>query len=150
MNRNMWIKYWCGMIESSNLECLSSIQSPPSSFWILNPPFFILLPQISFIQPQFSIFNTFFPASVKSTGYLPQKVLKIAWFPRKCPQAPLAVFSRSAPLTLTSMGWNVSNFKPDVVLYSNLKLKTFDWSLVDFYLQKSILLKKFNIWAIIF
>ena len=27
-------------------------------FWIQNPPFSILLPKISFIQPQFSIFNS--------------------------------------------------------------------------------------------
>ena len=44
-----------------------------------------------------------FPSSVKSTGYLTQKVLKKAWFPTKCPQAPLAplaAFSRSDQDTL--------------------------------------------------
>ena len=39
------------------------------------------------------------PSSVRRTGFLTQKLLKIAWFPTECPQAPLAplaTFSRSA------------------------------------------------------
>ena len=89
MNGNMCNKCWCGLIKSSNLQCPSSIHSPPSSILISKSPSF-------FIHPQFSILNSSFPSSVKSTGYLAQKVLKIAGFPTKCPQVPLAAFSRSA------------------------------------------------------
>ena len=67
MNRNMGITYKCGMMESSNLDWLSSTHSPLTSIWILNSLFSILLPQISFIQPQFSIFN--FSSSILSQNY---------------------------------------------------------------------------------
>ena len=97
MNRNMCIKCWCGMINSSYLECLSSIHSPPSS--VLNSKFFILLPQISLSNLNSPTSTLVPPSSIKSTGYLIQKVLKIAWFLTKCPKVPLApfaAFSRSA------------------------------------------------------
>ena len=57
----------CGMIESSNLECQSSIHSPPTS--IMDSKSLILHPPTLNHQPQFSIFNP---------SYLAKKVLKIA------------------------------------------------------------------------
>ena len=75
-------------------------------FWILNPPFSILNPPTSnhFYPTSILHLHIFiFPYSVKSTGHLAQKVLKIiAWFPTKCPQAPLtplAAFPRSGTMT---------------------------------------------------
>ena len=87
INRNACIKFSCCMIEYSHLECLPSIHSSPSSYLKYlfsnhNSPFSTLL----------------FPSSVKRTGYLVPKVLKIVRFLTKCPQAPLALlvaFSRS-------------------------------------------------------
>ena len=47
------------------------------------------------------------PSSVRRTRYLTQKVLKIALFPTKCPQAPLAAFSRSDQILL--LAWRKDN-----------------------------------------
>ena len=85
-------------------------------------------PRSNIISPSSTLLP---PSSVKRMGCLTQKVLKIAWFPIKCPQAPLAplaAFSRSAwhpfdswlrPLCLGisiylfwNLGWNQS-FKLD-------------------------------------
>ena len=88
MNRNTCIKCWCGIMESSNLECLSSIHRPPSS--ILNFKSSILHPSTS---------NLFYPTSIFHLQLffdLDHKVLKIAWFLTKGPQVPLAAFFRSA------------------------------------------------------
>ena len=52
----MCIKCWCGTTEASNIDYLSSIQSPSTSFF--NPKFSILLPQISLDPNQFSIVNS--------------------------------------------------------------------------------------------
>ena len=59
----------------------------PSSY--LKSPWSNLISQSSTLLP---------PSSVKRMGYLTQKLLKIAWFPTTCPQAPVApltAFSRS-------------------------------------------------------
>ena len=54
------IKYWYGMMLSSNLDCPSSINNPLPSSWILHPLFSFILPQIPVIQHQFSIFSSSF------------------------------------------------------------------------------------------
>ena len=55
------------------------------------------------------------PSSVKGTGNMTKKVLKIAWFPTKYTQAPLVAFSRSAdPIhnnLWDDMEWNDSYVK---------------------------------------
>ena len=67
-------------------------------YWIQNSSFSSLLTLISLSNLN-SPTSTHLPrSSIKSTRYLIQKVLKIAQFPTKCPQAPLAplaTFSRS-------------------------------------------------------
>ena len=73
--RKMYNKCWCGMIESSNCEWLSSVYSPSSS--ILNSKSFILHPPTSifFLFKLNSKSSTLlFPSSVKSTGYLAKKL----------------------------------------------------------------------------
>ena len=63
---------------------------------LLSPSSYLKSPWSNLISPSWTLL---LPSSVKRTGYLTQKVLKIAWFPTKCPQAPLAplaAFSRSA------------------------------------------------------
>ena len=107
MNRNRCIKCWCGMMTSSNLDDLSSIHSHP--FSIFNSKWFT-----PYLKSPWSNLNspssTLLPhSSVKRTWYLTQKVLKTAWFPTKCPQAPLAqlaTFSRSVCVCLS--GWDIS------------------------------------------
>ena len=54
------IKYWYGMMFSSNLDCPSSINNPLPSSWILHPLFSFILPQIPVIQHQFSFFSSSF------------------------------------------------------------------------------------------
>ena len=82
---------------ASNLDCLSSIHNHTTS--ILSPKSSIIhthKSSLSNLNSQLSI--PFSPSSLKSTVYSTQNVLKIAWFPTKCPQAPLAplaAFSRS-------------------------------------------------------
>ena len=60
-----------------------------------SPSSFLKPPSSNLISPSLSLLP---PSSVKRTGYLTQKVLKIAWFPTKYLQAPpatLAAFPRS-------------------------------------------------------
>ena len=79
------IKCRCGMIKSSNLDGLS-----------------ILLPQISLIQPELSIFNSSSSILSQKNRIFDLKSLQ-AWFPGKCPQAPLPplpAFFRSVRLFL--------------------------------------------------
>ena len=91
MNRNMCIKCWCDVIKLSNLEFLQSIALHPQ-FWIINPPFSILLHQISFIQLQFSIFNTCFSILSKKYGI----------FASKSPQNSVISDKMSASATCTA------------------------------------------------
>ena len=87
------------MIESSNVECISPIHSPPSS--IFNSKSTNLHPPSSYLKSLLSNRNSssltlLFPSAVKSMRYLAKKVIKIAGSLTKCPQAPLAAFYRSA------------------------------------------------------
>ena len=56
--RNMCIDCWCGLGKSSNLDYPSSMQRPPLSIWNSKSSILHPLPQISFLQPQFSILNS--------------------------------------------------------------------------------------------
>ena len=95
----MCIKCWCGKMESSNINCLSSINSTSTSILNANsnlPSFYIKSPLANL---NYSLSTHLPPSSPKSTGHLTQNVLQIAWFLSKClqaPLAPLAAFSRSA------------------------------------------------------
>ena len=103
----MCIKCWCSIMESSNLDFPSSIQSFPSSILDSKSSNLHLSTQISFIKPQFSIFNSSFSILCQ----------KYSLFDSKCPQnsiisdkislALLAAFSKS------SLEWDflVSIFK---------------------------------------
>ena len=62
MNRNICIKYLCGMMESTILDCLSSIHSPLTSVLnskssIVNPPTSILLYPTSILHHQIFFLN---------------------------------------------------------------------------------------------
>ena len=114
------------MMDSSHLECHPKSKTSRPQFCILNPPFSMLQPQIFSIQPQFSKFN-FSSSILENIGYLTQKVLKIARFPLKCPQLPLALlaaFSRSADTLQTPSRHPTDSFQTPSRHHTNT-LQTF-------------------------
>ena len=89
--------WWCGMMKSLNLK-LPILNSQP---FILHVDFLYLYSPSSYHKSPLS--NLHCPSSTillwfsaKSARNWTENVLKIAGFPTKCPQAPLAAFSRSA------------------------------------------------------
>ena len=65
---------------------------------LLPPSSYLKSPWSNLISPTSTLLS---PSSVKRTGFLTQKVLKIARYPTKCSQAqlaPLAAFSRSVEM----------------------------------------------------
>ena len=100
----MLIECWCGTSEI--LKSWVPILNPLPSilnfeFQNLHSPSFYLTSLLSNLNSPSSTLLPWF--SAKSTGYLTENVLKIAGFPTKCPQAPLALlaaFSRSAFLRI--------------------------------------------------
>ena len=87
------------MMESSNLDSLSSIHSPSTSIWALIPLFSIFLPQIFFIKPQFSIVNQSSSILTQKYGIFDSKFPQnsvISYKMSASPLSPLAAFSMSA------------------------------------------------------
>ena len=85
-------------------------------FWSIHPPFSILLPQISFIQPKFSIFNSSFSILSKKFGVFGSRSPQNSVISGKCPQAPLAAFSRSGMTTLPNCPFGFGIFEAMIAL----------------------------------
>ena len=89
-------------MESSNIDCLSSINSHLTSILNLNPLFSILLSQISLFQPQFSFFNS-------SSSILSQKY---GIFDSKCPQNSVISDKMSTSATCTACSFFPVRVRP--------------------------------------
>ena len=103
-----------------NPQILSAFPNPKPS--ILHLEFYVLHFPFSYLNFFLSNLNSpsstlLFPSSVKSTGYLTQSVLKIGWFPTKCPQALLAILAAGSN----------TNSCPTILSIKRLKVVTICW-----------------------